>query len=155
MDRINYARVVTGGLLAGLVINVGEFLLNEPILGDDWKTALEALGLPPATGGAIALFVIMCFVIGISAVWLYAAIHPRYGAGPKTAIRAGLAVWFLLWVLGFGITPLMHGLFPTRLVVVTWIWGFFEVPIAAVVGAWLYSEETTPESGSLGRSQPL
>ena len=40
MDRINYTRVVTGGLLAGLIINVGEFVLNEPILGALWKTTM-------------------------------------------------------------------------------------------------------------------
>ena len=44
MDRINYTRVVTGGLLAGLIINVGEFVLNEPILGAQWKTTMEGAG---------------------------------------------------------------------------------------------------------------
>ncbi len=34
MGKINMARVILGGLLAGLIINVGEFVLNEPILGE-------------------------------------------------------------------------------------------------------------------------
>ncbi len=134
-----YARVVTGGLLAGLIINIGEFLLNEPILSEDWKSAMEALGLPMVGGSAIVWFLILGFVLGISTIWLYAAIRPRCGAGPKTAVCAGLAVWFWVWLIGFGST-LVQGLFPTKLVVVTWIWGFFEVPIAALVGAWLYTE---------------
>ena len=29
-----------------------------------------------------------------AAVWLYAAIRPRYGAGVGTAVRAGVANWF-------------------------------------------------------------
>ncbi len=33
------------------------------------------------------------------------------------------------------------GLYPTKLVLITVIWGLFEVPIAAVVGAWPYKEE--------------
>ena len=40
MDRINITRVVMGGLLAGVVINIGEFLLIEPILGEDWRAAM-------------------------------------------------------------------------------------------------------------------
>ncbi|HSE60477.1 MAG TPA: hypothetical protein VLA99_17380 [Nitrospiraceae bacterium] len=31
----------------------------------------------------------------LSALWLYAAIRPRFGAGPKTALYAGLGVWVL------------------------------------------------------------
>ncbi len=82
----------------------------------------------------------MSFVLGIAIVWLYAAIRPRYGAGPKTALCAGLAVWFFVWLWGFGGTVVM-GLYPTKLVLITVIWGLFEVPIAAVVGAWPYKEE--------------
>jgi hypothetical protein len=29
------------------------------------------------------------FLIGIFAIWLYAAIRPRHGPGPKTAVCAG------------------------------------------------------------------
>ena len=39
------------------------------------------------------MFLAWGFLVGIFAVWLYAAIRPRYGAGPKTALCAGAAVW--------------------------------------------------------------
>ena len=35
MGKINMTRVILGGLLAGLVINIGEFILNDTILGED------------------------------------------------------------------------------------------------------------------------
>ena len=140
MEKINIGRVMLGGLLAGLVLNVGEFLLNEPILGKQWAAAMEALNRPPISGGAIGWFVVMSFVLGITMVWLYAAIRPRYGAGPKTAICAGLTVWFFIWLWGFGGTVVM-GLYPTKLVVITVVWGLFEVPLASLAGAWLYKEE--------------
>ena len=146
MDRINITRVVVGGLLAGVIINIGEFLLNEPILGEDWQAAMAALGLPAPGGSAIVWYLILGFALGISTVWLYAALRPRYGEGPKTAVCAGLTVWLFVWIFGFGST-LVQGIFPAKLVVITWIWGFFEVPIAAVVGAWLYTEKgSAPES---------
>lgn len=140
MGKINIGRMMLGGLLAGLVLNVGEFLLNEPILGKEWAAAMEALNRPPISGSAIGWFVVLSFVLGIAIVWLYAAIRPRYGAGPKTAICAGLAVWFFVWLWGFGGSIVM-GLYPTKLVVITVVWGLFEVPLAALAGAWLYKEE--------------
>lgn len=140
MAKINMGRVILGGLLAGLVLNIGEFLLNEPILGKQWAAAMEALNRPPISGSAIGWYVVISFVLGIAMVWLYAAIRPRYGAGPKTALCTGLAVWFFMWLLGFG-TSIVMGLYPTKLVLITVVWGLFEVPIAALAGAWLYKEE--------------
>ena len=140
MAKINMVRVVLGGLLAGLVLNIGEFLLNEPILGKQWAAAMESLNRSATSGSQVAWFVVMSFVLGIAMVWLYAGIRPRYGAGPKTAICAGLTVWFLVWVWGFGGTLVM-GLYPTGLVLITVLWGLVEVPLAALAGAWLYKEE--------------
>jgi hypothetical protein len=42
-------------------------------------------------GGAFLLAVDL--MMGIWAMWLYSAIAPRYGAGPKTAAIAGVAWW--------------------------------------------------------------
>ncbi|MFQ6084289.1 MAG: hypothetical protein ACE5WD_13155 [Candidatus Aminicenantia bacterium] len=140
MAKINMVRVILGGLLTGLVVNIGEFLLNEPILGKEWETMMEALNLPPMGGSAMVWFVVTTFVLGIGIMWLYAAIRPRFGAGPKTAIFAGLAAWFFAWLIGFGSTIIM-GLFPTKLVMITLVWGFFELPIASLAGAWLYKEK--------------
>ena len=140
MGKINLGRVVLGGLLAGVVINVLEFLLNEPILGGQWTEAMVALGVEAPSGAALLWYVIWGFVLGIGIVWVYAAIRPRFGPGPKTAVIAGLAVWVLMWLLGFGVT-VVSGMFPAGLVIVTLLWELFEMPIAAVAGAWLYKEE--------------
>jgi hypothetical protein len=37
MGNINIGRVILGGLVAGLVLNVGEFLLNGIVLADQMK----------------------------------------------------------------------------------------------------------------------
>jgi hypothetical protein len=139
MQRINLARVVLGGLLAGLVINIGESVFNGWLFADEINAAMARLNLPPVGGTAVAVFVIMGFALGISAVWLYAAIRPRYGAGVNTALCAGSTVWFLAYVypsVGFA----MMGLFPTRLVLIGIVWGLAELLLAAVAGAWVYKE---------------
>ena len=92
MCGINMGRVLLGGLLAGLVINIGEYVLNDLLLVEEWAAVSEALSLPPHEGSTILWFIIWGFVIGITMVWLYAAIRPRCGAGVKTAICAGLGV---------------------------------------------------------------
>jgi len=85
-------------------------------------------------------FNIWGFLLGIAAVWLYAAIRPRYGAGPTTAIRAGLFTWAVaVFLANLGNYPL--GLFPTRLLVITSIVALVEIVVATLVGAWLYKEE--------------
>ena len=142
MKGINVARVVLGGLLAGLVINVGESLFNGVLFADDLQAAMARLNLPPVGGGAIAVFVVMGFAIGIATVWLYAAIRPRFGAGVSTALCAGSAVWFLAYLfpsVGYAVM----GFMPTRLIVIGLVWGLVEVLLAAVAGAWLYKEPVT------------
>ncbi|MEE9186400.1 MAG: hypothetical protein V3U10_00015 [Bacteroidota bacterium] len=140
MGKINIGRVVLGGLLAGVVLNIGEFVLNVALLEEQWKAAMESLNLAQVGDAAIVWFNVWGIVMGIAIVWTYAAMRPRFGAGPKTAIIVGLAVWFMLWVLGFGSSIIM-GLYPTNLVLISLVWGLFEVPIATVAGAWLYKEQ--------------
>ncbi len=141
MIKINMGRVVLGGLAAGLVINIGEFILNMPILGNQWADAMKALNRPPMDAAPPTFFVILAFVLGILTVWLYAAIRPRFGKGPKTAISAGLMMWLLAILYPMaGMLPM--NLFPRNLMVTAALWELFELPIAALVGAWLYREDS-------------
>lgn len=139
MKGIDVGRVVLGGLLAGLVIDIGESVLNGWLLAADMEAAMARLNLPPIGGSAIATFVVLGFALGIAMIWLYAAIRPRFGAGVNTALCAGAAVWFFAYLyptIGFAVM----GFFSTRLIVIGLIWGLAEVLIAAVAGAWLYRE---------------
>jgi hypothetical protein len=136
---INTARVVIGGIVAGLVINVSEFILNGLVLGADTNTAMARLNLPPVGGRGMGVFVAMGFALGIAAIWLYAAIHPRYSPGPKTALCAGAAVWFFAYLYGsVGMTVM--GMFPGRMMAIGLIWGLGELLLAAVAGAYFYKE---------------
>src|SRR5215467_8559108 len=141
MAHTNRVRVILGGLLAGVVINVVEYLTNGVILKGAWGQVMTSLGKPgDISAGAIAIFNLWGFLLGIGSVWIYAAIRPRYGAGPGTAVRAGLASWALaVFLANLSNYPL--GLFPTRLLVVSSIVALIEIVVATLVGAWLYKEE--------------
>ena len=140
MGKVNWVRVILGGLLTGVIINVFEFILNGLLLAKDMQAAISALGKQMG-GGQLLMFAAWGFLVGIFAVWLYAGIRPRYGAGLKTALCAGLAVWCLGYLLA-DVTPLALKLFPIRLTVIGLAVGLVEVSVGTLADAWLYREQT-------------
>ena len=138
MGKINVARVILGGLLAGLVINISEFVLNTYVVAEESAAIMERFNLPPIGGGQIGIFVALTFVLGIIIVFAYAAMRPRFGAGAKTAIIAGVMVWLL--TLFAGIADMVMGIIPASLLVLAAVWTLVETAVAAVAGAWLYQE---------------
>jgi uncharacterized protein YacL len=141
MAHTNWNRVIWGGLLAGLVINVIEYFVNGLLLKDAWARAMQALAKPAGfTTGAIVAFLIWGFLFGIAAVWLYAAIRSRYGAGPNTAIRAGVAAWVLGALLP-NLASYTMGLFSTGLLVISTIVALVEFVVGTMAGARVYKEE--------------
>lgn len=124
-----------------MIINVFECVLNGVILAKDMEAAISALGRQMG-GGQLAMFTVWGFLVGIVAVWLYAGIRPRYGAGPKTALFAGLAVWGLAYLLA-SVTPMALHLFPRRLLAIGLAVGLVEVIVGTLAGARLYREATS------------
>jgi hypothetical protein len=85
--------------------------------------------------------VVFTFVIGVLLVWLYAAMRPRFGPGPRAACYAGFAVWFLAWLWPTVSWAAMGALdLTTWMLVVGMLWGLVEVVLSVVAGAWLYKE---------------
>ncbi|MGH9368767.1 MAG: hypothetical protein ACRD3M_13965 [Thermoanaerobaculia bacterium] len=139
MKPINWGRVILGGIVAGVIVNISEFVLNEVVLKKANEEAMKALGKSmPTGGGTMMVWILWGFALGIVAVWLYAAIRPRFGAGPGTAVKAGLAVWVLAYL--FSTVAFVNlGIFPFN--ALGFIWTLVEPVVATVVGAWLYKEE--------------
>jgi len=140
MPTINLGRVVLGGLLAGLVINISETILNVVVMAQAMEELLKARNLPPTlSGSVIGAFVFLAFLLGIATIWLYAAIRPRFGSGPKTAVIAALFVWFFAYLYSGTATVLM-GMYPLQVAAVGTIWGLVEIVLGSIVGAWVYTE---------------
>jgi hypothetical protein len=139
---INLKRVVLGGLAAGFVMNAGEAALHGGLLGAEAAAQFKKFGVSDTPAGwQLPALIAMTFVLGVASVWLYAAIRPRFGAGVKTAVVAGLAVWVIahLWsgvYLGAGFT----GLISAKLAWIPVAWGLVEAPLGTLVGAWIYKE---------------
>jgi hypothetical protein len=141
MGKINWGRVIIGGLVAGVVMNLlwfaGWALLVRPGL----SAALLDVGRPlqESVGGTVVM-VVMTFLIGILAIWLYAAIRPRCGPGPRTAAVASIAVGLLLGVfpdIGWGS---VIRLIPASVFVTDAVTTLVVVVIGTILGAWVYKE---------------
>ena len=138
MGKVNLSRVILGGIVAGIVLNISEWLLHDVVMKEQFRASLQALGKTPMESGSVILWwVIWSFILGITAVWIYAAIRPRYGAGAGTAARAGVAVWVLSCLL-FAIAMTNLGLFPLMPLAI--VWSLVGDIVATVAGAWLYKE---------------
>ena len=139
MKKINVGRVLLGGFIAGVVLNIGESLLNGVILANDMKTEFDKLRLPEPGGDFIAKAVIATFILGIVIVLLYAAIRMQFGPGWKTAIYAGLFAWFCVYVYSGAIQTGL-GFVSARLALIGAVWGLVEYSLGAIAGAWLYKD---------------
>jgi hypothetical protein len=139
MKKINFGRVLLGGFIAGIVLNIGEFLLNGVLLAESMREDFRKLGLSPPGGDFIAKAVVATFILGIVIVWLYAAIRTQFGPGVKTAIYAGLFAWFCICVY-VGVIQTGLGFIPTRLALIGAVWGLVEYAAGAIAGAWLYKD---------------
>ena len=139
MGKIDMKSLVIGGLIAGVVLNVVDFVMFGIILKDDMAAAMAALNRPPMTNAQIPWFVFLDFVAGVFLVWLYAAIRPRFGAGPGTAVKAGIAGWFVGSLL---VTLFMWpmALMPHNLLIIMTVVPLVQWPLAVVVGAKFYTE---------------
>lgn len=124
--------------LAGRVSPAGVGILDL-FLRAEWVEAMEAPGRPFNEGAAFTVFTLLSVVAAIFALWLYAAIRPRYGPGPSTALRAGVAHW----VIGI-LLPTLVGVrllrLPMRFLIAEVIAAFASFVAATVVAAWRYQE---------------
>lgn len=140
MSKINFTRVLLGGLLTGFIINLGEFLLNEVLFVKQMEEMVRRLNIERPGVTFISVAVIMTFLLGIVIVLVYAMIRSRLGPGPKTALIAGFVGWFCVYFYAgvlngtlFGVPPFLMGVGLT--------WGLAEYFLGAIAGACVYKEK--------------
>jgi hypothetical protein len=140
---INTKKVLIGGIVAGVVMNIIDFVTNMYILGDRMQAEANAFkpGLANQMMGASTMvsYIVMDFVLGIALVWTYAAIRPRFGPGIKTATYAALLFWILA---GIFLSGYMHmGMMSSGL---WWTFAFIGLVnflLSAWAGAKFYTED--------------
>src|SRR4051795_8893747 len=65
MSKINYGRVVLGGVIGGIVAGFLDWFLNGALVGQHWNAAAKSLNRPTAfTGGGFLSWLFLGFVLG-------------------------------------------------------------------------------------------
>jgi hypothetical protein len=139
MGRINYGKVVTGGLVAGIVMNVLDFVMNDFLMKSQFEAVSVARNIDPgAAAAAIPAFVVIDLALGLLAVFTYAAIRPRFRPGPNTAVIAGA----ILGVTGSLVAAFFaaSGFFPWGVWTMASAISLVNICLATMAGAALYSE---------------
>jgi hypothetical protein len=140
---INTQKVLIGGLVAGVVMNIVDFVVNMFLLGERMKAASNAfkpgLGDQMMQSSTMVSYIVMDFVLGIALVWTYAAIRPRFGPGLRTAIYAAVLFWILAgtFLLGY----LHMGMMSTGLWLTFAFFGLVNFLLSAWAGAKVYTED--------------
>lgn len=140
MSNINFGRVILGGIVSGIVIDVWEGVMRGVIFQERGADVMASLGRPAGVSvKQLVAFNVWGLVVGVLTVWLYAAVRPRLGVGPKTAILAGLFVWALVFALGVMPIVFTH-LLPVNFAAATVCAEAVMMIIAGLAGGALYKE---------------
>jgi hypothetical protein len=137
---VNWKRILLGGLVAGVLIDVFEGGLSGLLFGEQFRSEMARLGLRLQVGpGGGLFFVAWGFIVGIVSVWLYAAVRPRLGPGPRTAVLVALALWVVSGVLPH-VRDVVLGILSPRLglefILLQLVWQV----AATLLGAFLYRD---------------
>ncbi len=139
MNKLNFGRVLLGGIVAGLIINIGEAVLNGIILRPHIEADMKRMNITPPGNGFAVLAVGLTFIFAILAILIYALARARLGPGPKTALVVAMIFWFCLYAYSGTINMLLINV-PATLLVKILAWGLVEYPIGILAGASLYKE---------------
>lgn len=145
MPKINWVRVIVGGLLAAVICFFSDGLLHEKLLGADWKAVYDGLGAaqPEPHSFGLAYFVAFDLGRGLLSIFLYAMMRTYCGAGPKTAAFAGVVAWLAFSITGPAeFIPL--GFFSTALWLKAGAFQLITSILGAIAGAALYKDPVAP-----------
>ncbi|HEV2827792.1 MAG TPA: hypothetical protein VGW76_09310 [Pyrinomonadaceae bacterium] len=141
MYKINWVRVLVGGLVAAVILFLTDGFFHERVVSADWKALYAGLGSPEPRENAVSLVYFAIFELGrgFISIYLYALMRSCCGPGPKTAALAGLVAWIAFSVTGPAqFIPL--GFYSHALWLKVGAFQLVTSIIAAIAGAALYRE---------------
>lgn len=141
MASINVGRVVVGGLVSGVVGNVIDGVANNTLMAQDMADLTRKFGMDPAMAQSLAAavpWIAVDFIFGFVMIFTYAAMRPRFGAGPKTAMIAALVPFLAASVVVYGFTSM--GMMSMAAYWKGTIEALVSTQVAALAGAALYKE---------------
>jgi hypothetical protein len=145
MAQINWGRLIVGSLIAAIIMFVADGFIHETIAKADWRALYEALGArePEPHGSSMIYFAIFELGRGFTAMMFYVLMRAFFGAGPKTAVLAGIVGWIAFSLTGpVQFIPL--GFFSNALWLKVGAIQLIVSIVATIAGAALYKDAAKP-----------
>ncbi len=138
---MNWKRILIGGIVAGAVMNVLDMLVGLLVLEGRYKALQDAgIYLKEPRLPFVPLWILGLFAMGVIAAWFYAAVRPRLGQGPKTALLVGLALGLMSHV-AYNVSAASWGQQGRFLPAMWMVSGIVELVVGTLVAGWLYKEQ--------------
>jgi hypothetical protein len=141
MYKINWVRVIVGGLVAAIILFLTDGFLHERIVSTDWLAVYTNLGINNPRHDAYHLVYFAIFELGrgLISIYLYALMRSCCGPGLKTAALAGVVSWIAFSITGPAqFIPL--GFYSHALWIKVGAFQLITSVIAAIAGAALYKD---------------
>lgn len=145
MARINWVRLIVGALVAAIIMFFADGFIHERLVKADWSAVYARLNTPEPEphGSSMVYFALFELGRGFISMLFYATMRTHFGAGPKTAVLAGLASWIAFSLTGPAqFIPL--GFFSTALWLKVGALHVVTSIVAAIAGAALYKDAARP-----------
>jgi hypothetical protein len=145
MANINWGRLIVGSLIAAIIMFVTDGFIHETIAKADWRAVYEGLRAaePEPHGTSMVYFAVFELGRGFIAMMFYVTMRAFFGAGPKTAVLAGIVGWIAFSLTGPAqFIPL--GFFSTALWLKVGAIQLIISIVATIAGAALYKDAGRP-----------
>ena len=145
MATINWSRLILGSLIAALIMFVTDGFIHGTITQADWKAVYSGLRAaePAQHGTSMVYFAIFELGRGFTAIMFYVLMRAYFGAGPKTAVLAGILGWIAFSLTGpVQFIPL--GFFSNALWLKVGAIHLITSILATIAGAALYKDAAKP-----------
>jgi hypothetical protein len=140
MGKMNFRRWLLAGLVAGVIADILGYLINGVWLAPSWRAGMQSLGLTGFAPSVWAWYNVLGVVNGLMAMWIYAAIRPRFGPSVNTAFKAAVVAWVIGSLIPNLTFMVFGGLFSHQLAAYTTLGSFIEIVVGVIAGAALYKE---------------
>lgn len=143
MQRINWGRLILGSLVAAIIMFVTDGFMHEAILKGDWTAVYDGLRAtqPQPHSTSMVYFAVFELGRGFIAMMFYVTMRALFGAGPKTAVLAGIVAWIAFSLAGPAqFIPL--GFFSNALWLKAGAIHLITTILATIAGAALYKDTT-------------
>ena len=136
---MNIPRILLGGLIAGVVANAGDYIINIYLMAEEGAAMVQRLNLSAANiEASVMTWVIVDVIWGLLLVFTYAGFRPRFGPGPRTAVIAGVTIWLAVCAVFAGLMSM--GVYTQQAYIKSSVLTLANTLVASLAGAYFYRE---------------